>query len=429
MKLATTALGLVLGLSAASASAQYGPTGAVAPQQLPRPTNPQDQQQQQQQPAQAQPANGVKPSKKALKAIIDLQTAVNANDTANIPAKVAAANAVAETKEDRYLIGQMQLKAALTSKDNAALAAAIDAVAGSGIASPPDVAQLYMALGSTYYNAKQFDQAAAAFERGTAANPNNTDLLINLGETRFAQGRKQDAITFFQKAIQVRVAAGQKPEEALYKRTLGIAYDAQMPNAAEIGRQWVAAYPSAQSWRDAIAVYRNTAKPDVEGTLDLLRLMQATGALSQPADYSLFATAAADQNNFNEAQKVIDAGVAAKHIDAGSPLFRDIVSGLKTKPKATAADLAEATKTAQSGMALLRIGDRYYAMSDYAKAVELYKMASGKSGVDKDVANLHVGMALARSGDKAGATSALNSVGGTRAEIAKFWLLYVQQQA
>ena len=262
-----------------------------------------------------------------------------------------------------------------------------------------------------------------------ALNPNDTDLLLNLGETRFAQGRKQESITIFQRAIQVRTAAGQKPEEALYKRTLAIAYDANLPNVPELGRQWVAAYPSAQSWRDAIAVYRNTSKPDVEGTLDLLRLMQATGALSQPADYNLFATAAADQNNFNEAQKVIDAEVAAKHIDANSALFRDIVSGLKAKPKATAADLAVATKTAQSGMALLRIGDRYYAMGDYAKAVELYKMAAGKAGVDKDVANLHLGMAMARSGDKAGATSALNSVSGTRAEIAKFWLLYVQQQA
>ena len=428
MKLATTALGLVLGLSAVSASAQYGQYGAVAPQQQPRPTNPQDQQQQQA-AAQAQPATGVKPSKKALKAIIELQTAVNANDTANIPAKVAAAQAVAETKEDRYLIGQMQLKAALASKDTASLAASIDAIANSGIAKPTDVSQLYTALGSTYYNAKQFDQASAAFERGMALDPNNANLLLNLGETRFAQGRKQEAITVFQRAMQIRTAAGQKPEEALYKRALAIAYDAKLPNTAELGRQWVSAYPSPQNWRDAIAVYRNTAKPDVEGTLDLLRLMQATGALSLPADYNLFATAAADQLNYNEAQSVIDAGIAAKQIDPTNPLFRDLVAGLKAKPKATAADLAVATKNAQSANSLIRIGDRYYAMGDYGKAAELYRMAMAKSGVDKDVANLHLGMALARSGDKAGATTALNAVGGTRTEIAKFWLLYVQQKA
>ena len=44
-----------------------------------------------------------------------------------------------------------------------------------------------------------------------------------------------------------------------------------------------------------------------------------------------------------------------------------------------------------------------------------------------DLANLHLGMALARSGDKAGATAALNAVTGPRADIAKYWLLYVQQ--
>jgi tetratricopeptide (TPR) repeat protein len=426
MKLATTALGLVLGLWTASASAQ-GPYGMPAPQQQPRPAIP--QQQEAEQPAQSQTTSGVRPSGKALKAIIELQKAVNANDTANIPARVAEAEAVASTKEDHYLVAQLRLKAALAAKDNAALASAIDAVASSGYANAANVAELYMALGSTYYNAKQFDQAAATFERGLALNPNNIDLLLNLGETRFAQGRKPDAIAVFQRAIQARSAAGQKAEEKLYRRALAIAYDAKLPNAADLARQWVAAYPSPQSWRDAIAVYRNTAKPDVEGTLDLLRLMQATGALSQPTDFSLFATAAADQLNYNEAQKVIDAGLASHQIDASSPPFRDIIAGLKTKPKATPADLVEAAKTAQSGMALLRIGDRYYALGEYQKAVELYRQASGKAGVDKDVANLHIGMALARAGDKPGATAALKSVSGTRAEIAKFWLLYVQQQA
>jgi hypothetical protein len=67
-------------------------------------------------------------------------------------------------------------------------------------------------------------------------------------------------------------------------------------------------------------------------------------------------------------------------------------------------------------------------MHDYAKAVELYRMSMGKTGVDANLANLHIGMALARAGDKAGATTALNSVTGPRADIAKFWLAYVSQR-
>lgn len=415
MKLSTTALGLVLAAAAAPAAAQYG---SVPPAQQQTATAP--QQQESKQPS-------IKPSNRALKAIIDLQAAVNKNDVASIPAKVAAAQAVASTKEDKYLIAQLQLKAALAAKDNARMAAAIDAVASSGYLDPGRTAQLYSSLGSTLFNAKQFDQAASAFERAAAIDSNNPDLLVNLGEVRFSQGRKADAITAFQRAIQAKSAAGQKAPEPLYKRAVSIAYDAQLPAAAELGRQWIAAYPSPDSWRNSIAIYRNLNKPDVEGTLDLLRLVRATGGMTS-GDYSLYATAAADQFNYNEAQAVVDEGLAAKKVDPSNPLFRDIVAGLKAKQKATEADLATATKSAANGMALLRIGDRYYGMGQYAKAAELYRQAMGKPGVDKDVANLHIGMALARAGDKAGATSALSAVAGSRAEIAKYWLLYAQSR-
>jgi tetratricopeptide (TPR) repeat protein len=157
--------------------------------------------------------------------------------------------------------------------------------------------------------------------------------------------------------------------------------------------------------------------------------MRATGSLSNAADYSLYATAASEQMNYNEAQAVIDQGLASKQIDPSNPLFRDIITGLKAKPKATEADLVQAVKDAKDGKAFVRIGDRYYAMGNYAKAAELYRQAIGKAGVDPSIANMHLGMALAQTGDKAGATAAFNAVSGNLAEIAKYWLIYVQQRA
>ena len=296
---------------------------------------------------------------------------MNANDTANIPAKLAAAQAVASTKDDRYIIAQFQLKAAYAANDDAALATAIDAISASGyVDSPTTMSELYVALGSKLYNAKKFDGAATAFEHASTLNPSNTQALINLAEARFSQGRKPDAVGLFQRAIQVKIAAGQKPEEALYKRALGIAYELQMPSAIGIAREWIAAYPSPVSWRNGLALYQNLAKPDVEGSLDILRLMRATNSLTNVADYSLYATAAAEQLNYNEAQVVVDQGLADKTISPSSPLFRDIIAGLKAKPKATEADLVEASKAAKDGKGFLRIGDRYAAMGNYAKAVE-----------------------------------------------------------
>ncbi|HZU51448.1 MAG TPA: tetratricopeptide repeat protein [Sphingomicrobium sp.] len=409
MKLVTTtAIALVVAISAAPAVAQNNGS--------------------QQQPAQAaQPK--ITPSKGALKAIVDLQATVNKNDFANVPAKVAAANAVATTKEDRYLIGELQLKAAIAAKDSGAETSAINEIATSGYLDPAKSTELYVSLGSTLYNNKQYAEAQAAFQKAVALDPRNSEAASLLGEALFAQGQKEQAAAAFQRAVQASTAAGQKPEESLLKRAVGVAYDANSPNAVELSREWVAAYPGPDSWRNSIAIYRNLSHPDIEGTLDLLRLMQATGAMSQSEDYTLFARAAAEQNNYNEAQAVLDAGIAANKVNPADPNVRDLVAGLKAKPKATAADLAAATKAAVNGTALLRIGDRYYAMGDYAKAVELYRSAMGKPGVDAAVANLHIGMALARAGDKAGATTALNAVTGPRAEIAKYWLTYVNQRA
>ena len=422
MKLTTTALALVLDATAAPAFAQYMPPPPPPP---PTQTAIQPQSQDEKQP-EAKISGSVQPSNKARKALVELQKAVDANDVANIPAKLAAADAAASTKEDRYLIGQMRLKAALKSNDSNAMRTAIDAIAASGYQSPAEVAKLYMALGGNLYNAKQYEPAAAVLERASQLDPSNTQVLLNLGETRFAEGRPADAVSVFQRAIQAKLAAGQKPEEALYKRALGIAYDNKLPNATEISREWVAAYPTADSWHNAIAILRNQSQQDEEGTLDLMRLLQAVGALNTAGDYGLFAEAAADQSNFNEAQAVMDAGIAAHIVNPADPRYRDDIAGIKAKPKASAADLETALKASPSAINVLRIGDRFYGVGNYSRAAEIYRQALSK-GVDPNVGNLHLGMALARSGDKAGATAAFKAVTGARADIAKFWLVYVQQ--
>ena len=423
MKLMITTAALALAAVSAPAAAQMGYNSSAQPQ----PTVPAPN---------AAAANSAQPvaqqkqihvSSKAQKAIVDLQTAVNKNDVATIPAKIAAAQAVASTADDRYAIGQLQLKAALAAKDSAGMFAAVDAIARSGFVDAGMSAKLYKSLGGQFYNAKQFDQAANAFQKAVTVDPQNAEAYTLLGEAKFAQGQKADAATEFQRAVQLAMTSGQKPDEALLKRAVSVAYEAQSPLAVELGREWASAYPSPDSWRNSIAIYRNYNHPDEEGTLDLLRLMQVTGAMTSPHDYTLYAEAAADQLNYNEAQAAIDAGIAAKLVDPSSAEFRDLIAGLKSKPKSTAADLQAAAKIATTPVNLLHIGDRYYAMGDYAQAADIYRQVLNRPGADRDVANIHLGMALARAGDKAGATGAFTAVTGPRAEIAKFWLAYLRQ--
>jgi len=385
------------------------------------------------QPAAPQQSGGIithKPklsNEAAAKAIVDLQTAIQKNDTASIPAKVAAAKAAAKTPDERYAIALLEVKAAGAAKDEAAVAAALEDMVASGSVKPEEELGIYSALGQAYNDLKQPQKAMQAYQHLSQLDPNNLDAIAALAEAQVAAGQPAAALPLIQKGIKIQQSKGQKAPEAWYKRATGIAYDAKLPAATEMAREWVAAYPTPESWRDAIAIYRSVGQPDVESTLDLLRLQNAVGALKTPGEYALYAEAAADQSNYNEAKAIVDAGISAKVVDPSSAQFRDIVNGLKGKPIATAADLEAAVKMSPTPINLLRIGDRYYGSGNYAKAAEIYRDVMAKPGADKDLANLHLGMALARAGDKAGAAAALNAVTGARAEVAKYWLLYSQQ--
>ena len=421
MKLfASSAILIVAAFSAAPAAAQYGYSSAPPPP----PTVPQPDRSNQEEKKSEQ--RQVKPSSKALKPLSELQAAVKSKDAAAIQAKVAAAQAVVSTNEDRFILAQLQLQAAADTNDRAAAMSAMDAILATGVLRPAESMPLLKNLSGLRFNAKQYDQAAAVLDKRLALDPNDVDAIGLLAETRNAQGRIPDAVAALQRGIQLQAAGGKKPDENWLKRATVLAYNAKLANAPELARQWVAAYPNPTSWRDAIAIYRNTAHPEIEGILYLLRLENATGALTDPNDYDLYATGTAQQGNFVESLAVLNQGAAAKHIDPASARFKDVFAGLKAKPQATEADLAEAAKTAPAGSTLIRIGDRYYGLGNYAKAAETYRAALAKPGTDADMANLHLGMALARSGDKAGAAAALGKVGGALTEIAKYWLIYVR---
>lgn len=380
-------------------------------------------------PAQVGVDAAIKPSPQAAKAIVELRTAVNAKDVASIPAKVAAAQAAAQTKADNYWIARMQLKAAVDSNDYAAAQAAIDAINATGLLPASQMASFYAGLGGSAFNAKQYAIAVTAFAHVTAMDPNNLEATIDLARSRAAAGQGAEALTTLQRAIQLQSTGGKKPDEDLLKQAVGIAYDAKLGSALDLSREWVTNYPSAHSWHDTIAIHRNLAHQDDESTLELLRLMQATGAMKSAGDYSLFAQAAEQQRNYTEAQAVLDAGIAANAINPTDSQLTNLIADVKARQKPTAADLNEAVTMSPSGINLLHIGDAFYGMGNYSKAAEIYRQTMGKSGVESDVANLHLGMALARSGDKASATAAFNAVTGPRADIAKLWLIYLQQQS
>jgi len=382
--------------------------------------------------ASAAPQKKIEISKQARPAIVELQTAVTAKDTANIPAKLAAAQAKAKTAEDRYVIAQLQLKAAIDSNDMAAAGAAIEAAIASGAAPASEEAGLYDSLGKIHYNAKAYDKASVALERVIQLEPGNVDAMVMLAEARNSLGKGPEAVAMIQKAIAARTSAGQKAPESWYKRAVALSYNANLPSAPAIALGWVTAYPTPSNWHDTIRIYQTTSRLDDAAMLDSMRLAQAVGGLSGESDYFRFANTLVTKGYAGEAKLVLEQGFAANKISKSKPTFSQLYSVATTKSQGDRASLDGSAKTALAGSDARKVmvtADAYYGYGEYSKAADLYRAALGKTGVDKDVANLRLGMSLARAGDKAGATAALNAAGGAQAEVAKLWLAYLSTTA
>lgn len=419
MRLSSTALAFVTiaGFAALPAHAQYGQSAPPPTSAAPAGST-----------AGASTAPAMKPSKGALQAIYELQQAVNSGDTANLPARVAAAQAVAATDEDRYLIAALRLRAALAAKDDSAIASSIEALLASGKAAPAQIPQLRAALVNAYIGTKQLDKAAPLVEQMLAADPRNSNTVLLLAQLRQAQGRFADALAVLQKGI-AAAPRGSKADEKLYRYSVQIAYDNNLPDVVQIARDWVRAYPSADSWQNALAVYRNRGSLDDAAKLDVLRLERAASALKGDSDHYALASTALQRGYPGEAQAVLDEAASARRIDPAKPLFAQLIGQVKAKVAGDRESLVGSAAKATTARQLMVVADAYYGYADYAEAAKLYRQALVKPGADPDLLNLRLGMALAQAGDKAAAVAALNAVGGARSELAKFWLTYVETKA
>jgi Flp pilus assembly protein TadD len=415
--------------TAAVAQREGGYRAPAAPPQTPQPRGEQEQSKASKGGATVMiGSKKVSLSAEFAKTYNELAKALEANASADVSAQVTAAHAAAKSPEEHYLAYQLQLKAAMGAKNEAEMGKAVAGMLSTGVAPAELQGPLHLANGKVKYNQKQYAEAAAEFQKVLQLDPANAEAKNLLTQTQLNSASPADAVAMLQKSIAEQSAGGAKAPEALYKRALSAAYKAKLPAAVDISRQWVADYPTPANWSDAIRIYRNFHELDDAATLDLLRLARAAGALNGEADYDRYAYAALMKGYPGEAKTVLEEGIKAGVVNPNKSPFKEEIAQAKTKSAGEEASLDSSAKSALAGgtaKAALATGDLHYTYGQYAKAAELYRAALKKSGADANLINLHLGMALARSGDKAGATAALNAVTGPRADIAKYWLAYV----
>jgi hypothetical protein len=369
-----------------------------------------------------------------------LQKAIQAKDYATAKSLLPAAEAAAQAPDEKFVLGQFKLQVATGTNDQASQAAAVNEMISSG-AGPADMkGQLLFYQGQFAYKANNFPLAvqalSAAQQAGYTTKDANgqptQDLNLLLAESYFKANQVQQGLATLDRAIQAEKAAGRKPPQEWYGRAASMAYKAKlMPEVSKWTRAQVVDYPTTENWRSALVIFGDANHFDDQTQLDLMRLQRAAGALAGERDYYEYAVLADKVGLPGEAKAVVDEGKAKGAFNASSKAINEIGASAGAKVAADKASLAAAEKSAASaanGRAALGTADAYYGYGDYAKAAALYRLALQKGGVDANTVNLRLGMALARAGQTAEAKQALAQVTtGPRAEIAKFWTLWVDQ--
>jgi lipopolysaccharide biosynthesis regulator YciM len=371
-------------------------------------------------------------SKEERAAIAPFQAAVVAKDFAKAATLLPAAQAAAKGVDARYILANLQLQMVAGGNDYAAQAAAVEAMIQSGGVPAADLPRLYRALAGLYTNLKQPERAATALQKVAELEPNSTDAVLMLAESRARENKPAEAIALIEKAIASSKASGQAVPENWYKRGLKFAYEAKLPaQTMKLSRDLVSAYPTADNWRDALTIYRQQANLDKAAETDVLRLLRAAKALKGDSDYLTLASHLNDAGLPGESKAVVEEGVRADPKRASKDYFRSLLGATSGRVSADRAALPSLeTKAMSSANGRLAVGtaDAFYGYGDYAKAAALYRAALQKGGVDSNLVNTRLGAALALAGQRAEAEAALRAVTGQRAEIAAYWMLWLSQR-
>lgn len=385
--------------------------------------------QQQQQQAQGRIPNL---SRSENAAVLPLYQAVQGEDWAAARAAISAAQAGAESANARYLVGQLMLATGRGAQDTQLQGQAVDQMVASGGAPQEQIGALLNAQADIAIQAQNWPVAEAAVTRILESNPDDVQRITTLAQIKLRLNKNDEAQALFQRALQASTAGGQAAPEDLYRRLLAAAYEArQAPQANDLSRQLVRAYPTPTNWRDALLIYRQLGNVDGALDMDSRRLMRVAGALESEADYVEFADQLSRAGLPGEVKSVLDEGVSRGKLRAGGA-HADLLTRANAAVAEDRAGLAGQRASALAAADVrpaLGLADAFAGYGQYAEAITLYRAALGKNGADANIINTRLGAALVQSGQRAEAEAAFRAVTGRYAELANFWLLWLERGA
>lgn len=389
---------------------------------------------------------GLKLSPEFVKAAKPAQDAINAKDFATAAPLVPQLEAMAKNDDEKYVAAQLrlvltsgQVSAAQTAGgpvNETALVGPLDTLIANPVTPAADRAHYQYLRGSLAFNGKQYAQAIQYLTQAKqggyvdARDPGNVDLMI--AQSKMDSGDVAGGSADFEAAMAKAQAGGKPAPESYYKYVISRANKAKnKPLTITWLNRYAKAYPTPQTWHDVLITY-GLSSPSVDvldkgQRIDLYRLLHDTKALSDQSLYEEYAQDLVDRGLPTEAEAILKEGQATGKLTAGKALTDALrQASSQAKLEGSLAPLEAKARNAADGKLATQTADGYLSQGNNAKAADLYKVALTKGGVNADEVNTHLGIALSRSGDKAGAAAAFAQVKtGVRGDLATFWSTWV----
>lgn len=365
--------------------------------------------------------------------MIPVQTAIAAKNWAAAQAAMPGASAAVTSPGGRYAIGRFRLEIGLGTNNAAMQAQGLEDLIASGQVNAADLPNIYRNQAVLANNAGNKAKAEGAFAKVVELRPRDPEALISLAQVKNDLRKPAEAVQLISRAIDLKRAVGEKVDESWYKYALKLAYDGRsdprLRDASQkLSLDLVAAYPTEENWRDSVLIFRDTNNLDAAADLDVLRFMRASGSLAGERDWYDLVDGLYKAGNYAEAKAVLDDGVAKRMIDPKKAAFTELIRLTSARMAGDRASLGgEESKAlaAATGTFALRIADALYGYGEHAKAIALYRAALTKGGVDANLVNTRLAMALLASGNRAGAEATFRALTGTRKNLGAFWLAWL----
>ena len=381
-------------------------------------------------PAKASKAADPVLSKEFRAAIGPAQQAAQKKDFATAEAGLAVAAPLAKLPDELFFLGSVSYEIAAAKNDTAGMRKGIDMMIDSGSKMPTNLDKLNQASGQAAYQAGDYQKAIARLAEADRLGSKDVNRLLLAAEANFKLTQIAPGLDLLSRAIEEQKASGQAVAEDWFRRGLSMALRSKQSSLISTwSHKLVRNNPSATNWRDALIIYRDSAKLDSKSQMDIARLMFDTKSLTGERDFNDYAALALEGKLPWEAEQSIQAGLDSGAVVKTSKAVQERLAEAKAMGPAESAALATDQKKAlTTGTAVyaLNVANALLSQGSNDKALELLAVAE-KRGADAASVNMLRGMALTRLGRKAEATAAFKAITtAPKSEIASFWMLFLE---